>query len=413
MGHTHNFQSSGWGCQILPWSWDSRSRLIGISQGGRYRRGVSSENQVWEGQNGAMRRRRAPLTFTLHRTAGISFTGGKRTDLHSTTDGRMHLCPESSGDSSQTEVCSRTELCGEPKAIPPGRRSHSWMKCDRGSRVLCWGRHTWLGVSRRPGRSDALHHKGKPRASLFGMMESEALDWKMAGTGSVRCRREPIVFPNTWSAGGKRTDCRGGKPNASPNCQTEEKWWWTLSVHQTSRGGCDRSEWGERVWGGQIRFCRWTGEFARMCSGEKRRGLSAHSPSPRARHPNPRSRTHGGPRDGEKRMTLFRTPQAEGSEMEILKKFTFWNPINRLACMRKPQTFNTLTVRVIARDKSSTRRLTTAIFHGTSPRGKQSSAVCSRRSANGESVSEKLYWARKIATEGQYGHFVKAEKSEE
>ncbi len=76
MGHTHNFQSSGWGCQILPWSWKSKSRLIGISQGGRYKRGVSSENQVWEGQNEAMRRRRAPLTFTLHSTAGISFIGG-------------------------------------------------------------------------------------------------------------------------------------------------------------------------------------------------------------------------------------------------------------------------------------------------------------------------------------------------
>ncbi len=47
--------------------------------------------------------------------------------------------------------------------------------------------------------------------------------------------------------------------------------------------------------------------------GEKMRGLSAHSPSPRARHPNPRSRTHGGPRrppgrDGEKRMTPFQKP---------------------------------------------------------------------------------------------------------
>ncbi len=47
MGHTQNFQSSGWGCQILPWSWDSKSRLIRISQGDRYKRGVSSENQVW------------------------------------------------------------------------------------------------------------------------------------------------------------------------------------------------------------------------------------------------------------------------------------------------------------------------------------------------------------------------------
>ncbi len=120
--------------------------------------------------------------------------------------------------------------------------------------------------------------------------------------------------------------------------------------------------------------------------------------------------------DGEKNgWLLFENlkPRAEGFETEILTKFTFLNPINHLACMRKPQKLNTLTVRVIARDKSSTRRLITAIFHGTSPQGEQSSAECSRRSANGESVSEKLYWGRKIATEGQYGHFVKAEKSEE
>ncbi len=37
---------------------------------------LAPENQVWEGQNGAMRRRRALLTFTLHRTAGFSFIGG-------------------------------------------------------------------------------------------------------------------------------------------------------------------------------------------------------------------------------------------------------------------------------------------------------------------------------------------------
>ncbi len=76
MGHTHNLQISGWGCQILPWSWESRSCLIGISQGGRYRRGISSENHVWDGQNGSTSRRRRPLSFTLHRTAGISLAGG-------------------------------------------------------------------------------------------------------------------------------------------------------------------------------------------------------------------------------------------------------------------------------------------------------------------------------------------------
>ncbi len=61
MGHTHSFQISGWGYQILPWSWESRSR-----------RGISSENHVWDGQNGAASRRRTPLSFPLHRTAGIN-----------------------------------------------------------------------------------------------------------------------------------------------------------------------------------------------------------------------------------------------------------------------------------------------------------------------------------------------------
>ncbi len=69
-----------------------------------------------------------------------------------------------------------------------------------------------------------------------------------------------------------------------------------------------------------------TGEFARTCSGEggrERRGLSAHSPSPRAKHPNPRSRIHERlwihakprrppERDGERKwMIPFHTPQAE------------------------------------------------------------------------------------------------------
>ncbi len=84
-------------------------------------------------------------------------------------------------------------------------------------------------------------------------------------------------------------------------------------------------------------------------------------------------------------------PRAEGFEMEILAKCAFRNPINRIACMWKPQTLNTLT-----RNKSSARRLTTAISHGTSPRGEQSSTVGSRWSANGESVSEiQYFWARK------------------
>ncbi len=66
--------------------------------------------------------------------------------------------------------------------------------------------------------------------------------------------------------------------------------------------------------------------------------------------------------------------------------------------MWKPQTFYTLTVRVIARDKASTRRLTTAIFHGTSPRGEQSSADAVAEVQMEKSTIEN--WARKTATEG-------------
>ncbi len=69
-----------------------------------------------------------------------------------------------------------------------------------------------------------------------------------------------------------------------------------------------------------------TGEFARTCSGEggrERRRLSAHSPSPRAKLSNLRSRNHERPRihakpqrpperGGERKwMTPFHTPQAE------------------------------------------------------------------------------------------------------
>ncbi len=221
----------------------------------RYKREVSSENQVWEGQNGAMRRRRALLTFTLHSTVGISFIGG---NVYRLTLGGFppHTDGGGGGDFSQTEVCSRTEMCGEPKAIPlVDAPIREWNAIEEAE---CRAKEDIpeFGVSRRPGSSDALHHEGKPSASLFRLMESEVLDWKVAGTGSARCRKEPAVSPNTWPTGGKMTDCRGGKTNASPNCQTEEKWGWTRSAHQTSRCGCDRSEWGERVWGGQIRFLR-------------------------------------------------------------------------------------------------------------------------------------------------------------
>ncbi len=53
---------------------------------------------------------------------------------------------------------------------------------------------------------------------------------------------------------GEWTGCKGGKTNASPNCQPVWKWGWIGSAHQASKGGCDRFKWGERVRGGQKRF---------------------------------------------------------------------------------------------------------------------------------------------------------------
>ncbi len=71
-------------------------------------------------------------------------------------------------------------------------------------------------------------------------------------------------------------------------------------------------------------------------------------------------------------------------------------------------------MRVIASDESHARRLTTAIFYGTSPRGEQSSTVGSRRSANEWIASEyAVIGPENRNNEGWCDRFVKAEKSEE
>ncbi len=70
-------------------------------------------------------------------------------------------------------------------------------------------------MSRRPGSSGTLHREGESSASLLGMTEREVL--RVAGTGSIHCRRETAVSPNMRLAGGEWTGCKGGKTNASPN----------------------------------------------------------------------------------------------------------------------------------------------------------------------------------------------------
>ncbi len=66
-------------------------------------------------------------------------------------------------------------------------------------------------------------------------------------------------------------------------------------------------------------------------------------------------------------------PRPEGYETEILANLAFRGPVNRITCMRKPQSLNALTVWVFASGETRARRLTAAKLHGTSPRGEQSS----------------------------------------
>ncbi len=134
----------------------------------------------------------------------------------------------------------------------PGRCSHSWKKCDRGSEVLWCGINTCVWLSRGSGGSDVLHHEGKPLASLFRMI------WRVkhltvAGVGLVHCRREPGVSPITRAAGGEGTFSflfffffLGGESLMS--LHTERGWcWWTLSAHQTPWGEFYRPQWAEHV----------------------------------------------------------------------------------------------------------------------------------------------------------------------
>ncbi len=104
-------------------------------------------------------------------------------------------------------------------------------------------------------------------------------------------------------------------------------------------------------------------------------------------------------------------PRAEGYETEIVANFAVRGPINRLTCVRKTQTQNTLTVWVFASDETRARWHTAAKFHGTSPRGEQSSteAVAEVQMDNRKVIR----WVGNRNNEGRCGRFVKAEKSEE
>ncbi len=93
-------------------------------------------------------------------------------------------------------------------------------------------------------------------------------------------------------------------------------------------------------------------------------------------------------------------PRAEGFETEVLTKCTFGDAENHLTCMRKPHTFYTLTVSVVARDEARTRRLRATIFHCTSPQGERSSTTAVTEVQQRNILNNKQNRARKISTNG-------------
>ncbi len=168
MSHTHSFRISDWRCQILPWSWESRSCLIVISQGGRYRRGISSENHVWDGQNGAMSRRRTPLSFTLHRTARNSLTGGNAYSLIFGQGWVNTSMPRGAGELRENQSRNWDDSCGAKR-----------FTCASPNRSQIWAT-VWQFNIHSPGLSFCLDRKSAARFKTPGMwtaLKERNLSW--------------------------------------------------------------------------------------------------------------------------------------------------------------------------------------------------------------------------------------------
>ncbi len=179
MGHINIFQISGRGCQILPWSWEIRSCLIGISQGCRYRRGISAENHIWDGQNGATSRRRTPLSFTLHRAAGISLTCGNTYSLTFGQGWTNASMPRGAGEFRENQSEHWDDSCdAKSSTSTTPNKSQIWAIVCRFS-IHSPGRK-WAARFKTPGMWTALRERNlswdqrkRRRASLFRMRDRE------------------------------------------------------------------------------------------------------------------------------------------------------------------------------------------------------------------------------------------------
>ncbi len=79
--HTWRLHNSGFGCHTEPLTWDSRSFLMGIGQGGATSSSIRSGNQGWSVQFGAMSITEAPSSLILHNTSGNILIGGNAYSL--------------------------------------------------------------------------------------------------------------------------------------------------------------------------------------------------------------------------------------------------------------------------------------------------------------------------------------------
>ncbi len=79
--HTWRLHNSGFGCHTEPFTWDSRSFLMGMGQGGVTSSSVRSGNQGWFGQFGAMRITEDRSSLNLHNTSGNILIGGNAYSL--------------------------------------------------------------------------------------------------------------------------------------------------------------------------------------------------------------------------------------------------------------------------------------------------------------------------------------------
>ncbi len=110
--------NSGSGCHTKPLTWDSRSFLTGIGQGGATSSSVKSGDQGWFSQFGAVSITEAPSSLIMHNTSGNILIGGTTYSLDA---GQCDVCTCASLMERKWRLHDCTELC-----IVQARTRRSW-----------------------------------------------------------------------------------------------------------------------------------------------------------------------------------------------------------------------------------------------------------------------------------------------